>query len=344
MQSNVRLVFFLGLLLGVLYLAIQIFMPYFITLSLAATAAIVFHSLYRRTVGVCRGRERIAALIMVVFTFVILLLPLTFIGVHIVRQALDVYAQLTGDPTSIVNDMLSTVELYLQRFMPGMELNLQQYVGQGLRWLASSVGSLLAGTLNTVLHLFLGMIAYYYMLKDGPKFLNAVVELSPLNNEDDEEILLRLRRAVDSVIRGSLIIAILQGTATGVGFAIFGVGNAVLFGAVAGVGALVPGIGTGIVIVPAVVYLFVRGDMGMAIGLSIWGATAVGLIDTFLHPLLVGRGMRLHPFFILFAVIGGITVFGLVGFILGPLVLSLLFGLLEIFRKEMRPTSRSPLR
>ncbi len=327
----------MGLLLGVIVLAVQIFLPYFITLSLAGTAAIIFHPLYLKIVGVFGGRKGPAAIIMVVLTIVIVLLPLTFIGIQVVRQALDVYAHLTDNPTSIVNDMMVTIENYMQRFVPGMQLNLQQYAGQALRWLADSVGTVLAGTLRTVLHLFLGIIAYYYMLKDGPKFLTALVELSPLKNEEDEKILARLRRAVDSVIRGSLIIAVLQGIATGIGFAIFGIGNAVLFGTIAGVGALVPSVGTGIVIAPAILYLFLRGDLGLAVGLSIWGAVAVGLIDNLLHPLLVGRGMRLHPFFILFAVIGGITVFGIVGFIIGPLILSLLFALLEIFRKEMRP-------
>ena len=172
------------------------------------------------------------------------------------------------------------------------------------------------------------------MLKDGEKFTNAVIELSPLTTKEDRAIIGRLRDAMNSVIRGSLIIASLQGVVTGIGLMIFGIPSAVLLGSIAGVGALIPTVGTSIVLLPIIGYLFIVGSLGKAIGLTLWAVLAVGLIDNFLHPYLVGRGMKMHPLFIFFAVIGGIAFFGLAGFILGPLVVSLLFGLLDIFRRE----------
>ena len=141
--------------------------------------------------------------------------------------------------------------------------------------------------------------------------------------------------AINSIIRGTLIIAVIQGVMTGIGFAIFGVPSPTLWGSIAAIGALVPGVGTAIVFTPAILFLFFAGNTVPAIGLLVWGIVAVGLIDNFLGPVLVGRGIRIHPLFILFAVIGGIGFFGPMGFLLGPLVVSLLYGLFEIYRLFM---------
>ena len=125
--------------------------------------------------------------------------------------------------------------------------------------------------------------------------------------------------------------ALIQGILTAVGFALFGVPNPTLWGSVAAIAALVPSVGTALVLFPAILFLYWSGAALSALGLLLWGATAVGLIDNFLGPKLAGRGMRLHPFLILLSILGGIALFGPIGFLLGPLVLSMLFVLLEIY-------------
>ena len=147
----------------------------------------------------------------------------------------------------------------------------------------------------------------------------------------DETIFNKLALAINSVVRGNLAVAIIQGILTAVGFTIFGVPNAVLWGSVAAITALIPGIGTALVIFPAIIFLFISGEALSAFGLLLWGVMAVGLIDNFLGPKLASRGMRLHPFLILLSIFGGIGFFGPIGFLLGPIILSLLFALLEIY-------------
>ena len=185
--------------------------------------------------------------------------------------------------------------------------------------------------------IFIFLIALYYLFKDGHKLKTAVVALSPLQDIHDETIFDKLVLAINSVIKGSLAVAFIQGILTAVGLAIFGVPNAVLWSSVAAITALIPGIGTALVLLPAILYLYFSGQTLFAVGLLLWGMTAVGLVDNFLGPKLVERGMRLHPFLILLSILGGISFFGPLGFLLGPLVLSLLFALLEIYfaiRKE----------
>jgi Predicted permease len=168
-------------------------------------------------------------------------------------------------------------------------------------------------------------------LRDGEAIIAKLKVLSPLPNRYDTVVVQRLHDAINSVIRGALLIAVIQGILTGVGLTIFGVPNAVLWGSIAIVAALIPYVGTAAVLTPAIAYLFLIDRTGAAVGLLAWGIVAVGLIDNFLGPRLVNRGIRLHPVVILLAVLGGLAFFGPLGYILGPLVISLLFALLDIY-------------
>jgi len=178
---------------------------------------------------------------------------------------------------------------------------------------------------------FIFLVALYYLLKDGQKLKVAIIALSPLSDTDDETISQKLRGAINAVMKGSLLIAFIQGVLTSAGFAIFGVPNAILWGSVAVIAALIPGIGTALVLIPAILFLFITGEMFSGVGLIVWGVVAVGLVDNFLGPKLVGHGMQLHPLIILLSVFGGIGFFGPIGFLLGPLAISLLFVLIDIY-------------
>ena len=127
------------------------------------------------------------------------------------------------------------------------------------------------------------------------------------------------------------MIGLIQGMLTGVGFWMFGVSNPVIWGTVAAVASLVPALGTSLVNIPAIIFLFLSGNISQAIGLLIWVVLAVGLIDNILGPYFINRGVKIHPFLILISVLGGISFFGPVGFIAGPVVLGLLFALLELY-------------
>ncbi|MDD5055356.1 MAG: AI-2E family transporter [Candidatus Peribacteraceae bacterium] len=330
-RTRVQTVFFFAFLVAVLALAFFIFLPYLTTLSVAATFAVVTHPLHKRLTRLLRQRERLSAFLIILMTVLVVLIPLSFIGTQVVLESQSVYQRVMENQTSLMQYAGQLIE----RFAPDLSQDLSGYAGQALSWIAGKIGPIFAGTAQTFLHFLLGIIAYYYFLKDGRRFLTTIVALSPLPDQDDAKILGRLETAVNTIIRGTLTIALIQGVLTGIGLWIFGVPSPTLWGSIAAAGALVPGIGTAMVVVPAALYLFLTRQTVAAIGLLIWGTVAVGLIDNLLGPFLVGRGVRIHPFIILFAVIGGIGFFGPVGFLLGPLVISLLFALLDIYRLLM---------
>lgn len=330
-----ELYFLLILLTGVFILAFFIFKPFLFALILAIVFTTVFQPLHRKILVTTQERRGLAAFLATVAVLVVVIVPLIFLGIQIFQEATGLYSSLTlnGGVTGFSRDISAIIQ-NLTRFSPvpmEISLDINQYLKQGLSWLLQHLGPLFVNVAQAMMGVFIFLIALYYLFKDGRKLKTAIIALSPLQDIHDETIFNKLTLAINSVIRGNLAVALIQGTLTAMGFAIFGVPNATLWGSVAAITALIPGIGTALVLFPAILYLYFNGETTSAIGLLLWGITAVGLVDNFLGPKLVERGMRLHPFLILLSILGGMGFFGPLGFLLGPLVLSLLFALLEIY-------------
>jgi predicted PurR-regulated permease PerM len=196
------------------------------------------------------------------------------------------------------------------------------------------LGSVFSSIAFFSLNAFLFFISLFYLLRDGSGFKKAIISASPLSDSDDEAVFTRLENAVNSVIKGSLTIAVIQGTLVTLGFLVFGIPNSFLWGTLATVTALIPGLGTALVLGPGIIYLFLTGSQVAAFGLLIWGISAVGLIDNLIGPKLIGKNIQIHPLVILLAVLGGLAFFGPLGIFLGPLSAALFFSFLEIY---MRP-------
>lgn len=322
--------YLLALLLGTILLVFFIFRPFFYSIIIAMVFAVVFKPVHQKVLGFTRGRRSMAALITAVIIVIIILVPVILLGMQIFNEA----QLLTegGGKDNLLNAVRKLV-IYIQRFLPAQikfSANFDQYLKQGIDWLVQHLGDIFSNFAKILLDFFIFLTALYYLLKDGPRFKKTIVGLSPLADADDEKIFNTIELAINSVIKGNLTVAVIQGALTAAGFAVFGVPNAVLWGSVTAIAALIPGVGTSLVLIPAILFLFLSGKFLSGFGLLAWGAGAVGLIDNFLGPKLVGRGMQMHPFIILISVLGGIGFFGPIGFLLGPLTMSLLFAFLEI--------------
>ena len=331
--------FLLVILAGTFVLVFFIFRPFLYALALAMVFATVFQPVYKKIVGFTRGRRGLSALATILIVVAFIFPPLIFLGIQIFQETQQLYSSLAeGGWGNAVLNIFNGLRDSFQKYFPATQefsLNIDQYLKQGLIWLLQHLGSIFGSFAKMAVSSLLFLIALYYLLKDGQKLKAAIIALSPLSDADDEAIFIKLGKAIDSVMRGNLLIALVQGVLTSVGFAIFGVPNAALWGSVAAIAALIPGIGTALVLAPAILFLFLKGEVFSGVGLIVWGVGAVGLVDNFLGPKLVGRGMQLHPLIILLSVLGGIGFFGPIGFLLGPLTVSLLFALLSIYSSLM---------
>ena len=340
MQSEtLRPYFLMILLLGAIALVALIFAPFLKPLALAAVFAVVLQGLYGRIGKTLGNWPSVAALLTVVISVFLILLPLSFVGVLVANEAHDLYLSLEdGRGQSVLATMFLEIDRTFGRVIPGLgefsrgiSANIDTYAKEGLGWITQHAGAIFSSISSLLLSFFIFFIALYYLLRDGKRVRQILVELSPLSDTDDEGVFDRLELAVNSVIKGNLTIALVQGVLTGIGFTLFGVPNSFLWGTVAAVAALIPGIGTALVFIPAIAFLFFFGETPQALGLMLWGALAVGLVDNILGPKLIGKGTQLHPLLILLSVLGGIILTGPIGIFLGPLLLSLLFALLSIY-------------
>lgn len=337
MASNrvVEYVFFFGIMAVVGYLVWLMFAPFLSALALSAIIVTICYPLYLRVLEYMpRRNETLAALGTTLLVLIIVILPVFLLTSAILREAIAIY-NLLGNGNFTIADSLNNLEAIGQMYVPGLEINLTEYLRQGAQWLASHLGAIFAGTASTIFMFFIAIIGSFYFFRDGKDFTKRLVQISPLPDSQDELILRRLGVAVRSVATGTILVALIQGILTALGLTIFGFERAILLGAIAAFGALVPSIGTSIVFVPSIVYLLFTGDYLNAIGLAVWGTLAVGLIDNLLGPYLMSRGNVIHPFLILLSVLGGVALFGPIGFVVGPVIVSFFIVLLELYNQHI---------
>lgn len=334
-QEKIRIIFFVTLLLTISLLAFFVFLPYVGVIAIAGTLAIIFESLYVKLIRLFR-KEAVAALVTVILVTVIVLIPLALIANTVIIQAGQLYSDITSGSQSadFIRHMESLIQERLRAVDPTISFDFAQGIKQILGYIVNQSGSLFSGIMSFVFDTLLVMMMFYYFLKDGAKLRRIIISFSPLPDDDDAEILEKLEKAVRSVMFGTLALAIIHGVLTGIGFALFGVSNGALWGAVSGVATIIPVVGAVVVFIPAVAYLFFIGNIGAGIGMTIWALLILAVVHGMLLPKLLERGIHLHPVVILLSVFGGLSLFGVIGFLLGPLVLSLCATLFTLYKKQ----------
>ncbi|MEI7512219.1 MAG: AI-2E family transporter [Candidatus Uhrbacteria bacterium] len=333
MNSQKHQVTFLLIVLAlVAIVSFFVFAPFLQVLAVAMMAAVVTHRFHRRLTSLLGGMNGLAAFLTVLAVAILLLLPFTLLGTQVFTEAAKLYHVISANSDSYFVNFEQSISKPLQALIPGFEFKTNVYAQQALSWLTGNLGKVFSGTVEVIMSVLLFLVAFYYFLKDGKSFAESLMAMSPLADSHDQQVFKRMESAIDSMVRGQLLVAIIQGFLTGIGFTVFGVPNPAVWGCLAALCALVPGLGTSLVNIPAVIFLFAVGRTWPGVGLLIWASLAVGLIDNALGPILIGKGAKIHPLFVLFSVLGGLTFFGPLGFLLGPLVVSLLFALLDLYR------------
>lgn len=334
-KKRIQLIFFLILLAVSAFVTFIVYKPFLNVIVLAVVMAILLFPVYKRVLKICGGRSKTASGIVILLALVFILTPVILLSVQIFNQSHDVYVALQGSKVDYLQKAISAIEKPIQVHYPGFSVNVIGFIGQSVAWIGNNAANIVSGTTTALLGLLLVFISLFFLLKDGKKFLNYIVRLSPLDDVYDIKIFHRVSIMITSVVRGVLLIAVVQAILVGIGFYIFGVPNATLWGTVTVIASLVPFIGTGVVVFPGVVFLLLQGNLAGAIGLAIWGTLLVGLIDNLLMPIMYGKSVKVHSLVILFAVLGGIYAFGPLGFLVGPMIVSFFIAILDIYQEYM---------
>lgn len=332
----------LWVLLAIVSLALlAILAPFYGTLLWSVIVALLFSPLYRRLVVRLKGRRTLAALLTQAVVVVLLVLPFVFVSAALVNEAaaLIEHAQRTpsrpGDYLRPLYDMLPhPVRNLLARLGIGdvdaLWRRIAAVLGQGSQFVAAQVLRIGQNTFRLVASLFIMLYVSFFLIRDGEVVARALREALPLHPQDSLELTAKFSTVIRATVKGNLLVACLQGTLGGLALWVLGVSGALLWGVVMAFLSLLPAIGAALVWAPIALYLAATGAVWKAAMLAAWGVLVIGLVDNLLRPILVGNDTRLPDYVILITTLGGMAVFGIHGFVLGPAIAAMFLAVWHI--------------
>ena len=340
--TNLRTAFVLLLVAAVTALFLAVAWPFLKPLLLAALLAGLFHRFYRWVSRLLGGRQSLGAAVTLLVLLVLGLGPVSaFLGI-VLQQALTMTNQaipwlsdhLGEASTFNVHDWLVQRFPALARYVPSQEQLLQQVataVKTAGAYLVSFASRMTATTAAFLLNLFVMLYAMFFFFRDGHKILERIFYYLPLSDEDESRMLTQFASITRATVKGTLVIGVIQGGLGGIAFWVAGIQGAALWGTIMTILSIVPGIGAPLVWVPFVIFLYVNGQYLTATLLLVWCGAVVTTIDNFLRPVLVGRDSAMPDLLILIGTLGGLFLFGPIGFIVGPIVCGLFLTVWDIY-------------
>ena len=323
---------FLLVLMGILgfiaFLMVKPLLGYFLG---ALILGFVMHPLQRRLRKVFG--DRISAFMVVIIGILLVVVPVVVVSAAVLEDATN----LTQDVNQ--TDLINTTEIEQQiRDYTGQEVDIEQNISAALGRFTNvtlgGVSQLVSVLAEITIGLTLLIFLLYYLLKDGEKLVKWLKEATPLPDEIQESLYERVETTTWAVIKGHVLVAVVQGLVAGLGLALTGVPNYAFWTFIMVILGFIPILGTILVWLPAAVYLFMMGRVPAAIFLAIYGFTVVSLTDNILRPLAVDRGSNLHPAVIIIGVIGGVYLFGAAGLFIGPIALGIFKAVLLVFKNH----------
>lgn len=312
---------------------------FLMALLLAGIFSAMAHPLYRRFNRWMGGRRSLASLATLLVIIIVLVLPLGGLLGVITAQAIKVgqsvtpwVENLTTQPAAF-SDLLHSIPFY-EHIEPYRELIIRkagELVGVATKFFINNLQSGAMVTINFLFLIFIFLYAMFFLLMDGDRLLNKILYYLPLEDEDERRMLDRFTSVARATLKGTAVIGILQGGLAGIAFAVVGLPSAIFWGTIMAVLSILPGIGTALVWGPAVIILAAGGHWVRAVGLAVFCGLVVGSIDNVLRPRLVGKDTEMHDLLIFFATLGGISFFGIVGFIIGPILAALFVTIWDIY-------------
>lgn len=337
--------FLLFLLIGTGVVFFNMVKIFLVPVILAAVFAGIFYPFYKWLLAAFRQRRGLSAFVCCVILLLGLLIPAYFIANLVAKEAIDFYHSTERIIREIIaqgdRGVLGRIKQYslvqqLNLDKVDWQASLKDAVQTATTVLATVINKASAGTFEVVTNLFLTLFAMYYFFTDGDRLIRRLKYLSPLAEKYEDELIKRFYAVSRATIKGTLLIGLLKGALGALTFWLFGIRSPILWGVVMVIFSLVPVLGAPIVMIPAAIILAVSGQVWQGIALALIAVLVIGNIDNVLGPRLVARGAGMHDLLIFFATLGGISVFGMMGFIIGPIIAALFLTILDVYSIEFR--------
>lgn len=327
-------VFFFFILFGLIsLLTFLVYQPFFQTIALSAIFAVLLNPFYKKILLLFRGKASLGAAFAIVAMVIFIAMPIYFLVTQVFNESQALYRSLQGSEADFITQLTRAIERPIREVYPKFSLDFGIRISNLAALVSQNIGSLATGTVFVFFNIFIFIVSLFFFLKDGNSFISGFIKLSPLHDKYNQEILDKLKKTINYVLGSEILLALIKGFLAGLGFFIFGIPDAAMWGIFAAIAAPIPGPGTTLVTIPAVLYLFFIGNNAAALGLFLWVMLLIVIIiGNFLAPLFYNRGIEVHPLFVFFALLGGVTSFGPFGFLFGPVILSAFLAVLHIYR------------
>lgn len=334
--DRIRAIFFFGVL-GILSLGmVYLFRSFAYPIFWAAVTAAVFYPMYKKILKSTKGREGVSSLIAVFIIIVLIFIPLVTLSALVVNESVNLYQKISQ---SGVFDSPQNVSSWLEGtplapYLDTIRTNWTVYASKITQTISSLLFNGLKNiTQNSVTFVIMAIImlyTLYYFFKDGKRMLKRLGHISPINGEYEDMLYDRFTSTVRSTLKSTIIIGGIQGLLGGLLFWITGIEGVLVWSVIMVIIAILPAMGTPLILIPAAIIMFALGNFWQAVVLLI-GTGVISVVDNFLRPMLVGRDTQMHPLIIFFSTLGGIIIFGVSGFVIGPVIAALYLSVLSIY-------------
>ena len=345
MNKNFTKSFLIILVLGVLYVAYLIFRPFLIEMFVAAILVSVFYTPFEKLTKIMKGRRNLAALLMCLILLLVIIIPSIKLISYAGQRSAGLYASTVSffegnNPGEIFqSDFFKTAPLsYLK--LDQVNLGSESFSGVILEVSKKISNLFISGatvvfkeTTKFAVSLILIILTMFFFFVDGVKILNRVMYLSPLPNKHDKIIFNKFRKVSYTIFASTFVAAAAQGVVGAIGFAIVGF-PPLLAGLLISLLSLLPYVGSMIFYVPVAIFYFLSGDVWQAIFILAWGFFIIGTIDNVIRAYMIKDDAEVNPVFVLFSILGGLSLFGFWGIILGPLIIALMVTVFHIYELE----------
>jgi predicted PurR-regulated permease PerM len=333
---------------------VLIIWPFFGAVCWAVFIAIVFWPLHQRFLKGSHGRRNMAAAASLTLILLIVILPMAMVVASITQEASLMVAKLRSGEVNLAQYFARLVDALpewgrsvLQRFgMTDLHL-LQQKILGAISASGQVVTSRVVGigqvTLDFIVAFFVMLYVLFFLFRDGEQLTQSISRSIPLHPQHTRRLLTQFATVVRATVKGNIVVALVQGALGSLAFWVLGLPGALLWGAVMALLSLLPAVGAAMVWGPIAIYYFLSGEIVQGVGLTVWGALVIGLVDNVLRPILVGKDTRMPDYLVLVATLGGIVVFGLNGFVIGPVIAAVFIVSWEMLASARQQTTLPPM-
>lgn len=342
------------ILLGLVSVAfVWLLLPFYSAIFWGTVLAIIFRPMQKALEIRLGGRSGLAAFISLLIILFIVILPVSLLAGALVQEGATLYERTrTGDINmgryfeQILNALPEPAQRLLGRLglrdLPGVQARLSESAALASQFLATRAFSLGQDTFRFVISFAIMLYLLFFLLRDGKTVALAIRRAIPLGERYKQHLLNKFTRVVKATVKGNIMVAAVQGALGGFIFQVLGLQGALLWGVIMAILSLLPAVGASLIWGPVAIYFLATGEIVRAIILTLFGAVVIGLADNVLRPRLVGKDLRLPDYVVLISTLGGLAIFGLNGFVIGPLIAALFIAAWSLYA-EARQEHIAPI-